>query len=211
MVAQRLSDEKYDVHLYDIWTLQLLQDLFCVEFGTQKCQSIMAGYLYNNYKDKSAANGTTDNIPYVTGSPTALSATGGTRCIKYRGIENIWGNGSLFVDGIRTKGSAVFYNKDYNTYNDFSSYTQASYTKLEQNGPIYKLGYDINSNLVFPIAVNEKGAYENTYSFLSGNREACMYNGVNNDNIGLFTYNLASQIDSPIPQSIFRMVRRPKQ
>lgn len=210
LIAQALSDEKYDVHLYDIWTLQLLQDLFCIEFGTQKCQNIMMGYLYDNYRDGSAVNGTTNTIPYVTGTHSAQSATGGTRCIKYRGIENIWGNGSLFVDGIRTKGTEVLYNYDYNTYNDINSYNKSSFNKLETEGTVYKLGHDVNSHLVFPIAVNEKGAYDNTYSFLTGDREGCMYNGVNNNVIGLFTYNLASQPTSSIPQSIFRMVRRPK-
>lgn len=210
LVAQELSDDKYDVHLYDIWTVQLLQDLFCIEFGTQKCQNIMKGYLYSYYKDKSAVNGTTDNIPYVTGAPTELSATGGTRCIKYRGIENIWGNGSLFVDGIRAKGTKVYINTDYNTYNDFTAYTETSFKKLEKEGVVYQLGYDENTRLVFPIDINVKGAYENTYSFLSGDREAGMYNGINSENIGLFTYDLSSQISSSIPQSIFRMVRKPK-
>lgn len=207
---ETLSSEDYQISSYDIWAVQLLQDLFSIEFGTTKCQAIMKGYIYKNYSAKSANNGTTDTIPYATGCITEYAAVEGTQCIKYRGIENIWGNGSLFVDGIRTRGLQVFICKEPALYADNNNYVTSNLTGLTTSGVIYQFGCDPDNHFLFPIAVDNNGAYENTYSKLYTDAEGCMYSGNNNENIGLFTYNLSAAYSSYIPQSVFRMIRRPK-
>ena len=203
--AMAKSDINHDVFLFDVWALQMVQDLFSVEFATNKCQSIMKGYLYDQYKNGLAVNGTTDNIPYVTGG----NSDNGTRCMKYRGIENLWGNGSTFVDGLRASDDKVMVSKDPTRHGINEDYVITNITKLNTNGIVYKLGYDAENSFVFPIALNTEGSYDNTYSVLTSGVAGC-YNGVNNDNIGLWTYNMASSATTNIPQGIFRMVRRLK-
>jgi hypothetical protein len=207
--AEARSDDTFDVFLFDVWALQMVQDLFSIEFATTKCQSIMKGYLYKNYSNKSVENGTTDNVSYVTGSPTQAGAEEGTRCMKYRGMENLWGNGSLFIDGLRAEGSNVYVSFDPASHGDDANYVKANIEKLATAGTVYKMGHDTTTHLVLPIAVNAKGAYDNNYSVLTNGMAGC-YCGANNDNIGLWTYNMASGYNANIPQGIFRMARRLK-
>ncbi len=50
-------------------------------------------------------NGETDNLPYVTGS---ISGKSGHRSFKYRGIENLWGNVSIYLDQAYVKNSNLY-------------------------------------------------------------------------------------------------------
>lgn len=208
--AMAKSDDTYDIFLYNIWALQILQDLFTVEFATSNCQDIMSGYLYDYYKDGLASNGSTDSVEYVTGCPTEAGNVGGTRCIKYRGIENVWGNGSTFVDGLQSYGNSILVCSDPTKCGDSSSYTESSITKLASSGVVYQLGFDSTNKLVFPIAVNSKGAYHDTYNASSSTAIMGLYSGSNSSNIGLWTYDISSGYNASIPQGTFRLVRRLK-
>ncbi|MDD4027839.1 MAG: prepilin-type N-terminal cleavage/methylation domain-containing protein, partial [Bacilli bacterium] len=100
-----------DIHVWDV-----LQTLFYVEFATLDSQSIMAGYTATTNIGY-LINGTADNI-LKTGSP--VSNTTGTYAMKYRGIENLWGNRLQLTDGILMRNYQIYVSKDANTYTSLS-------------------------------------------------------------------------------------------
>lgn len=207
--ANSLSDDEYNVYLYDIWTHQMIQDLFTIEFATTDCQQIMSGYKYDYYQSASLVNGTTDAVPYVSGTLTERGAQEGLECMKYRGIENLWGNGSMFVDGIRGRQN-VFVSTNPMKHGDNDAYEETTLQRPEEAGVIYQLGFDANKKVVFPITINAKGAYKDQYDKLANTAtlSAC-YCG-SNSSTGIWTYSMSAPYNSALPQSIFRLVRKHK-
>ncbi len=205
--ANACSNESYDVFLFDIWALQMLQDLFSIEFATTDCQSIMAGYYPNQ---SMLSNGTTDSVEYVSGCNTANGAEKGVECIKYRGIENVWGNGILFVDGIRSNSASVLISPNPMLHGEQSDYIVSTIEKLNESGVVYQLGYDSINHLVFPINTDVDGGYKNTYSSYNGKGISGCYCGIRSTNIGLWSYDMSTGYNDKILSSVFRMVRRSK-
>ena len=160
--------------LLDIHTWDVLQTLFYVEFATLDSQSIMAGYTAST-NGTFLNNGTADSIP-KTGSPT--SNTSGTYAMKYRGIENLYGNILQFVDGINIQNNVAYVSKDASTYasDTFSgSYERVGYTNNNEDGWVTEMGYDVNHPYVnLPTSITETGTsiYSDKYFQASGNRIA---------------------------------------
>ncbi|MEG0266503.1 MAG: hypothetical protein RR659_02525, partial [Bacilli bacterium] len=132
--------------LLDIHALDAIQVLFYIEFATLNSQSKMQGYA--NANTESIINGTTNAVNASSGSINDLK--NGKNAMKYRGIENIYGNIWQFVDGVNINNvnatTAHFYvNRDATTYaSDIinGKYTQVGYNKLNTNGWVTKMGYD---------------------------------------------------------------------
>ncbi|MEG0022453.1 MAG: hypothetical protein RR745_06275, partial [Bacilli bacterium] len=107
---------------------------------------IMYGYAKAN--TESIISGTTDVVTASSGSKT--SNTDGKNVMKYRGIENIYGNVWQFIDGVNIDNvdatNAYFYvNRDATTYaSDIinGKYTKVGYKKLNAEGWVTKMGYD---------------------------------------------------------------------
>ncbi|MEG0138253.1 MAG: hypothetical protein RR708_04640, partial [Bacilli bacterium] len=87
----------------------------------------------------------------------------GKNAMKYRGIENIYGNVWQFIDGVNIDNvdatTANFYvNRDATTYaSDIinGKYTIVGYNKLNTNGWVTKMGYDLdNPFLQMPQEIN---------------------------------------------------------
>ena len=200
----QLNTEEDEVYLFDIWALQMLQDLFCVEFGTVKGYNVMKGRVYSQYSSNGIyTNGSSENIPYCTG--TLSSNDSGYNVMKYRNIENLWGNGIPYVDGVYVKGRELYVNMG-GSQND---YVKSDIIVPEKGGNIYQLAVDKNG-LLFPVNFDAKGSYEAVLSLNSSLEQAYMYNGRANDKASLFNYNISFQETELVNYSVYRMVRRPR-
>ncbi|MEG1726242.1 MAG: hypothetical protein RR313_12700, partial [Anaerovoracaceae bacterium] len=146
--------DKTGYQLLDIHALDAIQVLFYIEFATLNSQTIMYGYA--NANPESIVSGTTDAVKASSGSKT--SNTDGKNAMKYRGIENIYGNMWQFIDGVNIDNTnSYFYTcKDASKYaSDIinGNYTKVGYNKLNTNGWVTKMGYDpANPFLQMPIA-----------------------------------------------------------
>ncbi|MDD4028017.1 MAG: type II secretion system protein [Bacilli bacterium] len=158
--------------LLDIHTWDAIQTLFYVEFATLDSQSIMAGYTASTNTVK-LNNGTADSIS-KTGSPT--NNTNGLYAMKYRGIENLWGNIWQFVDGINIQNNIAYVSKDASAYasNIFSgAYKKVGYTNKNANGLVSEMGYDYDNPYVnLPISVTGTAIYGDYYYQASDSRIA---------------------------------------
>ncbi|MDD4028013.1 MAG: type II secretion system protein [Bacilli bacterium] len=151
--------------LLDIHTWDAIQTLFYVEFATLDSQSIMEGNTGPTNAVK-LNNGTADSIP-KTGSPT--SNTSCNYAMKYRGIENLYGNIFQFVDGINIQNNVAYVSKDASTYaSDIFSgaYKRIGYTNKNADGRVTEMGYDVNHpyvNLPTSITESETSIYNDYY------------------------------------------------
>ena len=88
---------------YDFLIDLIIKELWLVEMKTTNCQSIMAGYTNG---DKAITTGETHYVTTPSGSNG--SNTDGKHAMKYRGIENLWGNIQTWCDGISFKNQSVY-------------------------------------------------------------------------------------------------------
>lgn len=84
---------------YDFLIDAIIKELWLVEMKTTNSQSIMYGYAKSN--SAAIATGRTDGVKTPSGSE--VSNTDGKHAMKYRGIENLWGNVYKWCDGINFK------------------------------------------------------------------------------------------------------------
>lgn len=98
---------------YDFLIDAILKHLFLVEFATTNSQSIMYGYALSS-NTAAITTGHSDDVKTPSGSPT--SNTDGTYAMKYRGIENLWGNTWTFCDGISFSLEKVYVCTDPTQY-----------------------------------------------------------------------------------------------
>lgn len=209
------DNDGYTYSLFDIWALIALQDLCLVEFATSNVTSIMQGKVRSSYNGNIATTGTLDAIGGKTNSGSAaasLKNDNGNYCMKYRGIENLWGNGRTFVDGIYGLNDKFYYETDNSKYGNYSTYKTADLPTFSVPGYVHQLGFDSESKLVFPVTVDSSGSYGDyctsptTQStprviFLGGEKEG----GEN----GLFSF-INGVATSTLDNSVFRMVKKPQ-
>jgi hypothetical protein len=205
---------EYEYSLFDIWALIALQDLFIIEFANSDSNSVMQGIIYEYYKEISfdRASGKTDIINAPNGS-TAFNAnqdSDGSYAMKYRGIENLWGNGRVFIDGIVFNGKDIYYCNNSAEYGDRSKYINANVERIVHNGLVHQLTYDENSMLVMPKTLSNNGSYDNYYEASTTGIDTILYLGAEGSGkkIGLFSFITDTPIGSELPKSVYRMVRK---
>lgn len=139
--------------LLDIHAIDLLQTLFYVEFATLDSQSIMQGFTAAT--NTAALNsGQTDNVKngtVTTISGSSTSNSDGKYAMKYRGIENFYGNIFQFIDGINIQNNIAYVNTKPSTYASdvfTGDYKQVGYTNATANGNVTKMGYDSSKPFV---------------------------------------------------------------
>ncbi|MEG1792057.1 MAG: hypothetical protein RR294_00435, partial [Bacilli bacterium] len=119
-------------------------------------------YGYANANPESIVSGTTDVVTASSGSKT--SNTDGKNAMKYRGIENIYGNVWQFIDGVNLDNI----NSDFYISKDASKYVSSNFTgtysiiegykKSSTSGFVTKMGYDSASPfLQMPTVVGGNG------------------------------------------------------
>jgi hypothetical protein len=114
-----------------------------------------------------AKNGETDMIPALTGAAASYS---GQSSFKYRGIENLWGNVSIFLDRAYVKNSRLFidYPDNRTTEIDYTLPVQNVQLSAKQFGSptnmiVRKMGYDKSNPLImFPGEIGN-GALTSSY------------------------------------------------
>lgn len=102
---------------YDYLIDQIIKELWLVEMKTTNSQSVMYGYANGN--SAVVATGRTDSVRTASGSEE--SNTDGKHAMKYRGIENLWGNVFKWCDGISFRDEKVFVCTDPTAYKGSST------------------------------------------------------------------------------------------
>lgn len=194
---------EHSYHLFNIWASILEQDLFLIEFANSNTSSVLQGLNYNSWKNGIKQNGLTDNIPYVTGTKNKNAQDNGSEPMKYRGIENMIGNGRLVIDGIKITNGSVYVSYDGTTYVD--SGVKAPTT----SGRIHKLAFNNSSKLVFPAVIGTSGSYTDRYAGNNNSNQIILRGQTVEDGCGLFTTIFSSETASS-KYNVYRMIRRPK-
>lgn len=195
-------DDGYDYALFNIWCAILEQDLFLIEFANSNTSSILQGCKYSVYSQGVKNNGETDNIPYVTGTQNAAAQTNGSSPMKYRGIENMLGNGRLVIDGIKINGGKISLSYDG------VSYVNTNLTAYNGSGKVNKLMFDKDTKLVFPEDITATGSYTDQYSVNKDNNLVITRGHFDDVGCGLFT-TVSIPASSTNQYNIYRMIRRP--
>ena len=165
--------------LIDIHAIDLIQVLFYVEFATLDSTSIMYGYANGNASVISS--GTTNSVSTASGSPT--SNTSGKYAMKYRGIENLWGNIWQIIDGINIKNNRVYISKNPTNYTSgvfTGDYMSLGYINADVVNPPIEMGYDTNQPYAnFPITVGTytNSIYKDNYYRLSSENGVSFFGG----------------------------------
>lgn len=144
-------------HLYDFATYCAIIFLYIVEFADWNAQSkIGNGYAYNY--GSSSPSGKTDAMVYHTGCETTYgnSAWGN---VQYRGIENLWGNVSQWVDGFNANGTTAYACTDPSKYADDTTTGYTNIGTLPGSGWIKDLTVTDNGLLI----PKTSGGSETTY------------------------------------------------
>ena len=97
---------------YDFLIDLIIKELWLVEMKTTNSQSVMYGYANSN--SAAVATGRTDAVKTPSGSEE--SNTDGKHAMKYRGIENLWGNTFTWCDGISFSSEKVYVCYDPKAY-----------------------------------------------------------------------------------------------
>ena len=157
------TDELKGYQLMDIWMWKALQDLFIVEFATLDTQSVMKG----NCNSMSITKcGVTNQISTKSGflveSPHSM---------KYRGIEDLYGNVFEWLDGVVLSEYNIYvcdkpslYSNKLNDSKAIENYTKINYLACQSENNILKLGYDENNPFIqFPIECSGEFSFDKGY------------------------------------------------
>ena len=207
----------YEHSSFDIWALIALQDLCIVEFATSDVTSVVKGKTISFYQNGGIdKNGTTDNVGVAEVQTTGTAATSaslddGRSCMKYRGLENLWGNGRLFIDGIQIRNGKVYYCTNPANYSDNTAYIESAITPTHDSGVVHQLCFDENSGLVLPKTVKESGSYGDYCSIPKDVANGYFYLGGDGTRQGLYSFQTGLvNATSAYNYSVFRMIRKPE-
>lgn len=193
----------YEYSLFDIWALIALQDLCLIEFAASSVTTVMKGYTGNGYN-----NGATDeigtNISSGTNAPSAKNDEG-SYCMKYRGIENLWGNGRMFVDGICYDEGKIKYTFNSANYGSYDNYVEANIGFAGNNGYVHQLTFDEKSKLVLPCTNNSSSGSYGEYCTTPISQTKCRIFYIGG---GLFSF-LNGSSDGVMDYNVFRMIKKP--
>lgn len=193
-------NDGYEYFLFNIWSLELIQDLFTVEFAQSSALDVMQGFdtfYQSNLQNTGVSDALSHHSGYVLDSSREVTA------IKYRGIENIYGNGLHVIDGIYLNDNSI--NVDINGIESTSSLP-----RLAKDGQVHQLGYDYNLDLVLPKTIQTTGSYADMYSISNNNGKRILLYGAQAQNgYGLFSLSDRRE-DNKEYYATYHIVRRLK-
>lgn len=200
VAALNARDDGYEYFLSNIWVSEIFQDLMTVEFANSSSTAVMSGYpLKAGFK----MTGETDAIPYCSGLNKVTDHANQTSCMKYRHMENIYGNGLELVDGVFLSNGSV--TVDING----EEYTSSLVCPTNQS-TVHQLGYDSRLDLVMPITIKSAGSYGDLFSGTNDKDRCVVYRGSGSTTgYGLFSYMVLDQT-TKYPNGTYRVVRRLK-
>ena len=103
--------------------------LYLIEFADTNCQAKIGAGRSSSSNSSAISTGSTDVMTYHTGRP---SGTEGQVGVKYRGMENLWGNVYEWTDGANFINRVPYYSTDRDSYADD---TTAGYTACGGQNP----------------------------------------------------------------------------
>ena len=141
--ASKLGSDfsQMDYHYY------VLQMLYLVEYADYDSQTKLGQGITNPGGAVTINMGGTDSL----GMQSGCLANDGKTSIIYRGMEDIFGYVSEFIDGINIKDYQAYINYDFTTYESDvfdGNYQALGYVNASSSGFITKLGYDSNNPLI---------------------------------------------------------------
>ena len=156
------------------WTINML---YLVEFASWNSQDKIGGGCSETTATSSAAYamGSTDNMPYHTGTTSSSIAANVYGANQYRYIENWWGNVRDFIDGIYFSDRTIYAIKNPANFSDTTGGTNVG-TRANANGVVTEWTAPSASGFeyaLYPAAVTTDSNYETydcdvSYYFASG-------------------------------------------
>lgn len=144
--AQRRGIGWYQCGIKQISAIQMLMT---VEYGCNSQEAIGQGYT-------KSSNSASTYVGRTTGNGTS-NHSGDTSSVIYRGIENLWGNVSSWIDGLTLNGRKPFVYTGYSFTDSYSTGTQLSFN-VPESDRITRFGYDSTFDWVFlPKSANSSG------------------------------------------------------
>lgn len=138
------TDRGAGYYQYDFATYWSILLLYLVEVANWNSQAII-GSGNTSGVGAQTETGATDGVTGHTGRATT-NATETQNCVKYRHMENLWGNLWHFIDGVNFNDDTIYICMNPAQYADDTmvNYNSLGYKKPASNGFIKALGYDQN-------------------------------------------------------------------
>lgn len=155
--------------LFDIWTVNIIQMLYLIEYANADSQSMLGNGVYSSGGKKT---GGCDSLGMMSGS---LNDTNSTSII-YRGFEDIFGNAADMLDGLIWNTDGTYDIKiceNWTEYGISDNYKSLSYASASKSGYINEFGLDETYPLIMmPITTVDtmntsftKDNFNNAYSY----------------------------------------------
>lgn len=171
------------------WRYFALQILYLVEYANYNSQSVLG--LGNVNSGSKSKTGGCDSL----GMKSGCLSNNGAGTVIYRGVEDVFGNLSEFIDGININNYKAYVCYDptkyeINTYSGY--YDEIDYTNAKSSNYISKLGYTATHPLIsFPIEVNGSSTTGICDEYSQSNGEQGVFVGgyySDGDEAGLFNW-----------------------
>ena len=172
------------------WATQFeLFILYLVEYATWDSQSAIGSGYTDSANSAAISTGGADSVSGETGTAGSNSA------VKWRNIENLWGNVREWRDGINFNDGLIYVCLNPSKFADDTSanYSEAAYTKTQNSGYISGLGLDANMPWAqIPTAVSgSESTYLCDYYYLASGWRVASVGGswAHGSDAGLFSLN----------------------
>lgn len=146
-----------DWGLMDIWRWSMLQILYLVEYADYNSQDVLG---YGCCSGSKINSGECD----VLGMKSGCTSNDKAHAVIYRGVENVFGNISQWLDGISVKDYYSYVCKDKNLYVSEKvtpPYMKLGYQDATSVGYAKTVGYDFNNSSIQRVTTT--GGSNNTY------------------------------------------------
>jgi len=127
---------------HDFMVQSTIELLYIIEVANLDSQAAVGRGYTDSGNSAQQNTGGADNIAFHSGSTVASNVATGR--VKYRNMENLWGNLDFWVDGINFNDSTTYVATNPNDYADdtTTNYTALSYTKAVADGYQKAWGFD---------------------------------------------------------------------
>ena len=139
--------------MYDFTTLSTIQLLYLIEVADWDSQERL-GYGLCSYRATPENTGLTDVIDWHSG----CVAYSEWSAVKYRHMENLWGNVHQFVDGINFVNNQVYICTDpalYGPYKTTPDYTRLGFDSSSVNDGIWITDYGFDKNFKYALVATD--------------------------------------------------------
>jgi hypothetical protein len=136
--ARQLAENRGVGWIQQDWlTVSAVQMLYLIEYADFNSQETIGRGVVDKASGTGNEGENTGQTSNLGNSSGMASGTNGLVSISYRGIENFWGNGWKFVDGILLRDDGAYIQDDISDFNDtHTNYNHIPFTTLTSSGYI---------------------------------------------------------------------------